>query len=61
MERKTFKFKTEKSWIRVWNALNDTFYTFTSFGNKSITVFGTRAIQEVRQSCKKCKISFEEI
>jgi hypothetical protein len=61
MTRRTFKFSTERSWLRVYRALNDTMFTFTSFEHKCITVWGEPAIEEVRKACKRHRISFVEI
>ena len=61
MENVTFEFKSEKNWLRVYNALNDTAYHFASYGYKAITVWGAKAIEEVRSQCKDCRIAFKEI
>lgn len=57
----TFEFKSEKNWLRVYDALNDTAYHFASYGYKAITVWGTEAIEEVRRSCKEARIAIKEI
>ena len=61
MENVTFEFKSEKNWLRVYDALNDTAYHFASYGYKAITVWGAKAIEEVRSQCKACRIAFTEI
>lgn len=61
MESVTFEFKSEKNWNRVWDALYDTSYHFTSYGYKAITVWGEKAIEDVRKNCKECRIAFKEI
>lgn len=61
MENVTFEFKSEKNWLRVYDALNDTAYHFASYGYKAITVWGEKAIEEVRKACKESRIAFTEI
>lgn len=61
MERTTFVFKTEKSYRRVWDALNETHYLFTSFDRKKITVWGAAAIEDVRTNLNECGIKYTEI
>lgn len=61
MERTTFIFKSDKSYRRVWSALNDTFYVFASHEHKKITVWGAAAIENVRNSLNECGIKYEEI
>ena len=41
----TFEFKSEKNWLRIWEALNDTAYHFASYGYKAITVFSEKGIE----------------
>ena len=57
----TFEFKSEKNWIRVYEALNDTAYHFASYGYKAITVWGEKAIADVRRECEEHRIAFKEI
>lgn len=57
----TFEFKSEKNWLRVCDALNDTVYKFASYGYKAITVWGDEAIKEVKDQCKAKRIAFKEI
>jgi hypothetical protein len=57
----TFEFKSEKNWIRVWEALNDTAYHFASYGYKAITVFSEKGIEELREVLKKNRIAYKEI
>ena len=57
----TFEFKSEKNWIRVWEALNDTAYHFASYGYKAITVFSEKGIEELRKVCKEHRIAYKEI
>ena len=61
MECVTFEFKSERNWLRVYNALNDTAYKFASYGYKAISVWGENAINEVRTACKESHIAFVEI
>lgn len=61
MNSVTFEFKSERNWNRVYEALNDTMYHFASYGYKAITVWGDKAIEEVRSSCKEARIAFKEI
>ena len=57
----TFEFKSERNWIRVYDALCDTAHHFASYGYMAITVWGGEAINEVRRYCKKTRIAFKEI
>lgn len=59
-ESVTFEFKSEKNWLRVWDALNDTMFQFASYGYKAITVWG-KGIEEVRRACKESRIAYKEI
>ena len=59
MKRATFKFKTEKSWLRVFKALNDTMYVFTAPEYKKITIWGDAAINALREACNDEGIKFE--
>lgn len=61
MESTTFVFRSEKSYIRLWEALNDTAYHFASYGYKAITVWGAKAIEDVRTNLKECGIKYKEI
>lgn len=61
MENVTFEFKSEKNWLRICEALDDTAYHFASYGYKAVTVWGEKAIEEVRKACKECRIAFKEI
>lgn len=61
MEETTFVFRTEKSWNRVWDALYDTAYHFASYGYKAITVWGAKAIEDVRTNLNECGIKYKEI
>lgn len=60
MERATFTFKTEKSYRRVFEALNETYYLFASFDRNAITVFGAAAIEDVRTNLNECGIKYKE-
>lgn len=57
----TFEFESERNWLRVYEALNDTPYKFASYGYKAITVWGEAAAEEVRIACKASRIAFKEI
>ena len=57
----TFEFRSEKSWLRVYNALNDTAFHFASYGYKAITVWGAKAIEDVRTNLNECGIKYKEI
>ena len=57
----TFEFKSEKNWLRVWEALNDTAYSFASYGYKAITVFSEKGVEELRAVLKDNKIAYNEI
>ena len=57
----TFEFKTEKSWMRVWEALNDTAYHFASYGYKAITVFSEKGANELREVLNETGIKYKEI
>ena len=61
MEETTFVFRSEKSWHRLWDALYDTNYHFASYGYKAITVWGAKAIEDVRTNLNECGIKFKEI
>ena len=57
----TFEFRTEKSYIKVWEALNDTAIHFASYGYKAITVFSEKGANMVREACIDAGIKFKEI
>lgn len=57
----TFEFKSEKNWLKVWEALNDTTCHFASYGEKAITVFDEKWAEEVRTQCKLNRIAIREI
>lgn len=57
----TFEFKTQKSYLRVWEALNDTAIHFASYGYKAITLFDEEGAKMVRESCEEAGIKFKEI
>ena len=57
----TFEFRSEKSYIKVWEALNDTAVPFASYGYKAITVFSEKGADMVRQACADAGIKYKEI
>lgn len=64
----TFVFHTNKSYQRVFEALLDTPFAFsTEYGkvklglNRCITVYGDKAIDNVRNACKEAGISYLEV
>jgi hypothetical protein len=57
----TFEFRSEKSYIKVWEALNDTYIPFASYGYKAITVFSENGANMVREACTDAGIKFKEI
>lgn len=57
----TFEFRSEKNYIRVWEALNDTAIHFASYGYKAITVFSEEGAEMVREACTEAGIKFKEI
>ena len=57
----TFEFKTEKSWLRVWEALNDTAIKFASYGYRAITLFDKKGAEMVRTACEESNIKYKEI
>lgn len=57
----TFEFRSEKSYIKVWEALNDTAIPFASYGYKAITVFSEKGANMVREACSDAGIKFKEI
>lgn len=57
----TFEFKSEKNYIRVWEALNDTAHHFASYAYKAITVFDDAVAAEVKEACKKARIAIREV
>lgn len=57
----TFEFKTEKSWMKVWEALNDTAIHFASYGYKAITLFDEKGANMVREACQEAGIKIKEI
>lgn len=57
----TFEFRSEKSYIRVWEALNDTAVPFASYGYKAITVFSKSGAEMVRKACVGAGIKFKEL
>lgn len=57
----TFEFRSEKSYIKVWEALNDTAIPFASYGYKAITVFSESGANMVREACEEANIKFKEI
>lgn len=61
MESAIFKFRTDKSWVKVFNALNDTCYVFTAPDRRILRVWGETAINAVRKACKEANIKFTEI
>ena len=52
----TFEFKTQKSYLKVWEALNDTAIHFASYGYKAITVFDEKGANMVRDICDEAGI-----
>ena len=58
---RTFEFKSEKNWEKVWEALNDTMYAFTSWGYKAITVFDDKVAEELITQCKDARIAIKEV
>jgi hypothetical protein len=61
MESTIFKFRTDKSWVKVFNALNDTCYVFTAPDRRLIRVWGETAIKSVRKACDEANIKYVEI
>lgn len=61
MVRITFEFKSERNWLRVWEALNDTAYHFASYGYKTITVFSEKGAEELKAVLKRNRIAYKEI
>ena len=61
MESAIFKFRTDKSWVKVFKALNYTHYVFTAPDRRIIRVWGEKAIENVRKACKEANIKFTEI
>lgn len=57
----TFQFKSEKNYLRVWEALNDTAVKFASYGYKAITLFDKKGADMVREACEEAGIKFIEI
>lgn len=57
----TFEFKSNKTWLRVWEAINDTAMHFASYGIRAITVFNEQDAQEVREALEEANIKFKEI
>ena len=57
----TFEFRNKRHWEAMWEALNDTYYRFASYGYKVITVWGEEAINMVREACEGCNIKVKEI
>lgn len=64
----TFKFSTDRSFNKVAWALLETPFTFSvEYGNvhyglpRCITVWGDKAIDEVRNACKEAGISYMEV
>ena len=57
----TFEFESQKEWLLVWEALNDTAVKFASYGYKAITVWGDAAINMIREECDSCGIKVKEI
>lgn len=57
----TFEFKTQKSYLKVWEALNDTAIHFASYGYKAITVFDEKGANMVRDICDEAEIKYKEI
>jgi hypothetical protein len=57
----TFEFKSERNWLRVWEAVNDTEYPFASYGYKTITVFSEKGAEELRAVLKRNRIAHKEI
>lgn len=47
MENKTYVFKSNKTYERVLNALNDTYYTFTAYERLQIKLYGAAAIADM--------------
>ena len=57
----TFEFRSEKSYRKVWETLNDTAVPFASYGYKAITVFSKSGAEMVREACVDAGIKFKEI
>lgn len=57
----TFEFRTEKSYSKVWEALNDTAIHFASYGYKAITLFDEKGATMVREACEEAGIKYKEI
>lgn len=57
----TFEFRSEKSYRKVWEALNDTAVSFASYDCKKITVFSKMGAEMVREACIDAGIKFNEI
>lgn len=57
----TFQFASKRSWIAVWEALNDTSADFASYAYKCITVFSERWANEIREQCAACGIKIKEV
>lgn len=55
----TFEFKSERNWNKVYNALDDIFAKFCSYGYKAITVFDSNDVF-VRKYCKEHRIAYKE-
>lgn len=57
----TFKFKTKKSYMRVWNALNDTCWDFSSYDILSITVYDEKHSNELIKVLDDNNIKYDVI
>lgn len=60
MKSVTFVFKFEEDWVNLFEAINDTMYTFASTGYKEIKVWGETAIETVRNALNEKKIKYSE-
>ena len=57
----TFEFKSKKSWLAVWESLNDTSAKFASYAYKCITVFSEFWANEIREQCAACGLKVKEV
>ena len=61
MKSVTFIFSSQKTYNMVWDALNDTAYRFASYDRKAITVWGGKAIEDVRTNLNECGYKYREV
>lgn len=57
----TLEFRTEKSYLRIWDALNDTSVHFASYAYKAITLFNDKDAEMVKEACDDAGIKYKEI